>query len=269
MEKLTKDLKENGAVAHHFAKTLYFCLMDGLCMNPVRHIPNSLTCMNLLSGSVAVICIFSGMHEAAGYCIVAAAVFDFLDGFAARLLHAYSPIGKELDSLADMVSFGLAPSLMMYCLLQNAWGGPQPGTCGWWLSLSALLIAVCSALRLARFNIDTRQATSFIGLPTPACALFIMGLARMTPGSGLWGARLTGSPVWLLVCTGVFSWLLVSPLSMFSLKFKSWKLRDNRLVYAFLLLSLLLLVTQGTAGFMPVILLYIALSCIKAVLSQK
>lgn len=242
-------------------------------MNLVKHIPNTLTCMNLLSGSVAVICIFSGLYAAAGICILVAAVFDFFDGFAARLLNAYSPIGKELDSLADMVSFGLAPSLMMFRLLLQAWpssgGTPQPGDCAWWLSLPALLIAVCSALRLAKFNIDTRQTTSFIGLPTPACALFVIALGRMTPGSGAWGACITGCPVCLLVCTAVLSLLLVSPIGMFSLKFKSWKLRDNKLVYTFLLLSAILVATQGVAGFAPVILLYIVLSCIKAILSSK
>jgi len=135
-----------------------------------KHIPNSITCLNLFSGCVAVFLAFKGNYEGAIIAILLAAVFDFFDGFAARLLKAYSPMGKELDSLADMVSFGVAPGAIVFSLLS------ETNVCEW-LPFLAFLIPVFSGLRLAKFNIDERQTTSFIGLPTPANAIFWAGLA--------------------------------------------------------------------------------------------
>ena len=238
-------------------------------MDIKRHIPNSITSLNLLSGSLSVVFSFAGEPRMAVWCILAAAVFDFLDGLAARLLHTSSPIGKELDSLADAVSFGLAPAVMMFLLLGKAWGntfpawGPAvPYSTGWLLALPAFLIAVFSALRLAMFNLDERQTTSFIGLPTPANALFICGLsiASTQPGSII--AGWSSSPWFLLLYTLLCSYLLVSELPMFSLKFKSFGLKDHLKVYVFLGLSFVLLLMMGIARLSPVILLYILLSAI-------
>ena len=133
-------------------------------MNIVRHIPNTITSMNLLCGSLGVIFTLQNRFDIAFYLMLAAAVCDFFDGFAARLLKAYSDIGKELDSLADMVSFGLLPSLMSYRAMEIAYGESL-------LCYIPLIIAVFSALRLAKFNLDERQSDNFIGLPTPACAM--------------------------------------------------------------------------------------------------
>ena len=137
-----------------------------------RHIPNTLTCLNLFSGCLAVVMAFDGQFTLAFAFILLSAVFDFFDGLAARALDAHSPIGKDLDSLADDVSFGVAPASMLFNLLQQmavaqSWGGARA-----LLPYVAFLIAIFSALRLAKFNNDSRQTTSFIGLPVPANALY-------------------------------------------------------------------------------------------------
>ena len=150
-----------------------------------KHIPNFITCLNVVSGSVAVILAVKGQLSIAVIFIFAAAIFDFLDGMAARLLKAYSPIGKELDSLADMISFGLAPGMLMMVMLEYSLFGINVradsfASISVWEIIcisSSLLIPVASALRLAKFNVDTRQTNSFIGLPTPANAIFIAALA--------------------------------------------------------------------------------------------
>ena len=139
-------------------------------MNAItKNIPNSITCLNLLSGCFACLFAYKGEYDIVALCIGLSALFDFLDGMAARLLHAYSPMGKELDSLADLISFGLAPGFMAmhFMLYDSVFHGINDSYQIWW-ALSALLIPVFSALRLAKFNIDTRQTTSFIGLPVPA-----------------------------------------------------------------------------------------------------
>ena len=147
-------------------------------MNAItKNIPNSITCLNLLSGCFACLFAYKGEYDIVALCIGLSALFDFLDGMAARLLHAYSPMGKELDSLADLISFGLAPGFMAmhFMLYDSVFHGTNESYQIWW-ALSALLIPVFSALRLAKFNIDARQTTSFIGLPVPANALFWIGI---------------------------------------------------------------------------------------------
>jgi len=134
-----------------------------------KHIPNFITCLNLFSGCVASYLAFKGNYQGAFVAILFAAVFDFLDGFAARLLKAYSPMGKELDSLADMISFGLAPGAIVFSLLTDT--GINE-----WLPFAGFLIPVFSGLRLAKFNIDDRQTSSFLGLPVPANAIFWAGI---------------------------------------------------------------------------------------------
>lgn len=183
-------------------------------MKIIKHIPNSITSMNLLCGAMGVIFTMRGEFSIAFYLMLAAAVCDFFDGFCARMLNAYSPLGKELDSLADLISFGLLPSIMLHKLMC------QSGTTGF-LSFIPLAIAVFSALRLAKFNIDERQAENFIGLPTPACAMLcgsFVYYVMQDPASVLfsWAASRFFIPAGALI----LSFLLISEIPMFSMKFK-------------------------------------------------
>jgi len=193
-----------------------------------KHIPNAITSLNLLCGVIGIICCcVYGRFDLAFYFMLAAVVFDFCDGLAARLLGAYSEIGKELDSLADMVSFGVLPSLMLFC----AMSGGDGSTLGIICSCIPLLLAVFSALRLAKFNLDERQHESFLGLPTPAAALicgslvnilFSLDKIQMHSSLGSFGLHLChlGSSLWFLPLVAVLlSALLVSEIPMFSFKF--------------------------------------------------
>jgi len=234
-----------------------------------KHIPNCITSLNVLCGSVAVVFIMKGVLTTAVLLIMLAAVFDFFDGMSARLLKAYSPIGKELDSLADMISFGLAPGLLMFKLLETSLfkADVVPDlqsnlTLSQLLILgSAFLIPIFSALRLAKFNIDERQTSSFIGLPTPANALFISSLALIqehgsTPAIDNF---LLTTPV-LLGITILFSWLLVAEIPMFSLKFKNFSFSFNKTRYIFVLLSAGLILSMNLYGIAASILLFIFIS---------
>ena len=222
-----------------------------------RHIPNTVTCCNLLSGCVAIVMAHQGCYQAALGFIVLGAIFDFFDGLLARALKAYSPLGKELDSLADDVTFGVAPAMMVFSLMHEvalpAWLAPVAGL----LPYAAFLIAAFSALRLAKFNIDTRQTTSFIGLPTPANALF-------------WGSLIVGAHDFLVADTLAFlyliilvlltSWLLVAEIPMFSLKFKNLSWRDNKVQFIFLLGCIPLVLFLQLVGLAAVIIWYALLS---------
>ncbi len=183
-------------------------------MGIVKHIPNTITSMNLLFGVLGVISTFNGRFDLAFYAMLAAAVCDFCDGLSARMLKAYSDLGKELDSLADMVSFGVLPSLMSYRLMADIHGDS-------FLIYIPLLIAVFSAVRLAKFNIDSRQSENFIGLATPACAMICGSFAYYVTNditSVLYGWAC--SPYFMPACSLVLSALLISEIPMFSMKFK-------------------------------------------------
>ncbi len=229
----------------------------------LRHLPNSITCLNLFCGCLSIIASFNNQLPMACYFIFAAAIFDFLDGFVARWLKAYSAIGKELDSLADMVSFGVAPASIMFFMLLAATAAQGLSvtmyTSGWFISLLAFVIAIFSALRLAKFNIDTRQTDSFIGLPTPANTLFICSLV-FAAKSGGWLASVAGNMHFLLAVIVLFSYLLIAELPLFSLKFKSFNWKANKIRYIFIGLSVLILIILHWAGLAVVILLYIFLS---------
>lgn len=226
-----------------------------------RNIPNAITCLNVLSGCVAIIFAFHSSDnfgsltglQCSWIAIGIAAIADFLDGFMARLLRAYSDLGKELDSLCDLVSFGVAPAMMLYNI-----AGSSPAAPGW-LPWMALLIPIAGALRLAKFNIDTRQTTSFIGLPIPANAIFWIGYTALAGVGGTGIAALT-SPYWLVPAVVLESWLMISPLPMFSLKFKNYTLRDNKSRYFLLLSAVILIVCTGVAGLLWTIILYLLLS---------
>ena len=182
-------------------------------MKLFRHIPNTITSMNLLCGAMGVIFTFQGALDIAFYLMLAAAVCDFCDGLAARLLNAYSDMGKELDSLADMVSFGLLPSLMLHRRLIEG------GMTGFW-SYLPLIICIFSALRLAKFNVDDRQGENFLGLATPACALWCGSLIYSADQGAMSIAGLLHDKYIILIASVVLAILLVSEIPMFSLKFK-------------------------------------------------
>lgn len=224
-------------------------------MSIKAHIPNTITLCNLLCGCMAIISAFQSNDPAWGLpdyslamiFIGLAALFDFCDGFAARMLHAYSDVGKELDSLSDLVSFGVAPAMILFNFISSSTGGSPVA----WL---ALFIAAMGALRLARFNVDTRQTTSFIGLPIPASALFWIGAIGWMQ---VHGYPSHGIVIALII---IMSLLMVSPLPMFSLKFKSWGWRENLRRYVIIAAAVLFIVTDGLAGLAWTILLYILIS---------
>lgn len=228
-----------------------------------RHIPNMITSLNLFSGCVACVFAFTGQFTFATYFILLAAVFDFLDGFVARLLKAYSVIGKELDSLADMVSFGLAPGVMLFSFLS---------VINVYFAFVAFLIPVFSALRLAKFNVDTRQTTSFIGLPTPANALFWVFLISNIPPELI--LYLDPSKQYYVILISVVliatsCYMMIAELPMFALKFKNFSWGDNKIRYIFLALCLISIVLFLQQAFPVIIVLYVFMSLINNLFSKK
>lgn len=201
-----------------------------------KHIPNAITSMNLLSGCFAITSAVSGNYQAAMWFIIIAAIFDFCDGFAARLLKAYSPMGKELDSLADMVSFGVAPAMILFSYMQSIASGN--------IVFVPLLIAVFSGLRLAKFNIDPRQTEDFIGMNTPTCAVLCSSLIYVSGIYSHVGEFLAQYFYLIPVISVIFSLLLVSEIPMFSFKFKSLGWGENKDRFIFLgIVGVLALVT--------------------------
>jgi CDP-diacylglycerol--serine O-phosphatidyltransferase len=207
------------------------------------HIPNAITCLNLSCGALGIAFLFKDRIDIAFWLLIAAAVFDFLDGFAARFLNAYSPLGKELDSLADVISFGLLPAFMLYVVYLPA--APRE-----WMGFIPFLVAVFSALRLAKFNVDTRQTSSFLGLPSPANALLIAAAVYYAGDNMAWRSLMQTS--WFIPCMSVvLSFLLISNLPMFSLKLKGFGFAKNRLRYIFLGLCAVLVITLLATGNHP------------------
>jgi len=207
-----------------------------------RNIPNFITCLNLFLGCLAVVFALRGWLGFAVYTVIVAAVLDFCDGFAARLLKAYSLLGKELDSLADLISFGLAPAAMMYYKFSQIIGSKinfsiYPSSLLWeFISFFPFIITVAAALRLAKFNVDSTQREHFRGLPTPGAALLICSLliyVTRTPKI----APILDTYYAIPAITLIISWLMVSNLPMFSLKMKTTKWRGNQLRFLFLFLS--------------------------------
>ena len=222
-----------------------------------RHIPNFVTACNLFSGCIAAVMAFQANYETAILFIILGATFDFFDGMLARLFHVSGPLGKELDSLADDITFGFAPSVIVFSLFKEVQYPAFMQSMTDIFPYTAFIIAVFSALRLGKFNIDPRQSSSFIGLPTPANALF-------------WGSLVVGghsflisdafNALYLFVLVLLMSYLLVAELPMFSLKFKNLSWKDNKISYIFLLVCIPLLVIFRISGFAAIILWYILLS---------
>lgn len=206
-----------------------------------KHIPNFITCLNLFTGCVAAVYAFNGELETSAYFVLLSAAFDFMDGLAARALKAYSEIGKQLDSLADMVSFGFIPGLFVYKMLPAEY------------AYVGFIITVFSALRLAKFNIDTRQSENFIGLATPANTLFFISLPFLP---------IVLNPILLVILSIGFSLMLVSEIPLFSLKFKSMDFTMNIHRYLLIILSLILIIFFKFAAVPMIIVIYILLSII-------
>ena len=223
----------------------------------IRQIPNSITCCNLISGCMATGAAFHGHYGWAFLLIFIGAVFDFFDGMSARLLKVSSPIGKELDSLADVVTFGVAPSAMIFHLFHEvSYPGflePLRGV----MPYTAFLMAAFSGLRLAKFNLDTRQSTSFIGVPTPANTLFWASLIVGYHGF-LVSENFNALYLFLTVC--VCCYLLVAEIPLFALKFKNLSWRDNKVKFIFVLTCIPMIVFLGVGCFAAIIAWYIILS---------
>lgn len=225
--------------------------------NITRHIPNTVTCCNLFSGCIASVMAFQANYELAIVFIIIGAVFDFFDGMLARMFKVSGPLGKELDSLADDITFGFAPSVIVFSLFKEVHYPDFLMPISDYVPYSAFLIAVFSALRLGKFNIDLRQTSSFIGMPTPANALF-------------WGSLVVGghaflisdsfNAIYLFILVVIMSLLLTSEIPMFSLKFKNLSWNQNKISYIFLIVCVPLLVIFKISGFAAIILWYIILS---------
>lgn len=223
-----------------------------------KHFPNFLTCCNLLCGCLGIVFVLESRDIPAAYLVWLACLFDFFDGFAARMLKVTSNIGQELDSLADVVSFGVLPALVMYKLIEAS-------TSSTVLPYIAFTIAVFSALRLAVFNVDETQTDSFRGLNTPANALFITSLPLLHNDVGNWLYE-----TWVLIAiTLVFSLLLVSRIEIFALKFKNFSWQENKIRFTFLILSVLLLISFQLVALPVIIILYIVLSLIDSTFPKR
>ena len=230
-----------------------------------KHIPNTITCCNLISGCIATTFAFAGNPKMAMFWIIMGAVFDFFDGMVARLLKVSSPIGKELDSLADDVTFGVAPSAIVFSELFTLQYPVLQGL-QTYIPYCAFLIAAFSALRLAKFNLDDRQTTSFIGLPTPANALFwgsfIIG-GHTFIESFRWGVPL----ILIMICLSCY--LLVAEFPMFALKFKKWSWKGNEVKYIFILSCIPMLLFLGYSAFSAIIAWYVILSAIVILVNKS
>lgn len=231
----------------------------------IKNTPNTITCCNLMSGCIATGCAFHGHFFWAVIWIVIGAVFDFFDGMSARALGVSSPIGKELDSLADVVTFGVAPSAILFCLFRQVHYPEILIPLKGFIPYTAFIMAAFSALRLAKFNLDERQSTQFIGLPTPANALF-------------WGSLVLGqhaflvsqkfNAVFLFLFMLLFCMLLVSEVPMLALKFKDLSWEKNKVKFIFIL-GCLPCFLLGTSCFAAIILWYVTLSIITDVMARR
>jgi CDP-diacylglycerol---serine O-phosphatidyltransferase len=229
----------------------------------MRYIPNLITSLNLISGFAAIILTAGGDMVSASWMILAAMIFDFLDGFSARLLKAYSAIGKELDSLADVVSFGVAPGFLIFQMLKASFAGSsvmteQAGLITVLIFSVSAIMPVCGAMRLAVFNVDTSQATTFKGLPIPANGIAVISvvLAAHYSGSELFSSIL-GSPVILILYTLVLSFLMVSRIPLLSLKVSNLKVKGNEGRYILISLILILFIIFGIAAAPLIVPVYI------------
>ena len=240
-----------------------FSLLNYIRMNIKKHIPNLITLANLFCGTLATIFAVEGDLELAGLCIVLGIGFDFFDGFAARLLNVQGELGKQLDSLADMVTSGVAPGIIMMQLLETSQADSFANSVTDYIPYLGLLLTLAACYRLANFNIDTRQSDSFIGIPTPAMALFVISL----PLIGLYSdvsffTDLVHNNYFLIAVTFLLCYLMNAELPLFALKFKSFGFKENAMKYVFLLISVLLLVLLKFVAIPLIIVIYVVVSVV-------
>lgn len=230
-----------------------------------KNIPNALTLCNLLCGCVAIVEAFHNNILLSSVLMAIALIFDFFDGFAARLLGVSSPIGRDLDSLADMVTFGVLPAIIVYQLLMQS----IPDLFGIWKAYPAFLIAIFSAIRLAKFNNDPRQSDSFIGVPTPANGILIASLPFMVHFGNEYIKSIIVNTNNLLILTVIMSLLLVSEIKLVALKFKSFGWAHNEARYILILTSVVLLAIFNIFAVPMIMVLYILISVGVNVLAKK
>jgi len=243
-----------------------------------KQIPNILTLLNLLSGTIAIIFAVNNELEIAAYLVFLGIFFDFFDGFAARLLNVQGELGKQLDSLADVVTSGVVPGIVMYQLIlksvhENWINGLSCEIGNWvsfeeshwhWLPFFGLLITLAAAYRLAKFNIDERQTSSFIGLPTPASALVVLSLPLILNYSELnMATTIIENKYFLIVLTVVLCFLMNAEILLFSLKLKDYSWKNNKIKYSFILITAILCVALKFIAIPIVILIYVLLSIIE------
>jgi len=242
--------------------------MKPTLMNIKKHIPNLLTLGNLLCGTLATIAAVNSDYLTAASLVVLGIVFDFFDGFAARLLKVSGELGKQLDSLADMVTSGVVPGIIMFQLFtENAVGSFESLT---FFPYMGLILTLAACYRLANFNIDTRQSDSFIGLPTPAMSLFVIALPLIPLYSdNQFFIGLVQNNYFLIGVTLVLSYLMNAEIPLFSLKFKTFGLKENLLKYVFLIASIIMILTLEVISIPLVIILYVVLSVGSNLRSKK
>ena len=236
-----------------------FSLYKSTFMTLKKHIPNLLTLGNLLCGTIATIAAVNADYLMAASLVVLGIFFDFFDGFAARMLNVSGELGKQLDSLADMVTSGVVPGIIVYKMIeQNSVGSFEFSA---FLPYLGLILTLAACYRLANFNIDTRQSDSFIGLPTPAMSLFIIALPLVPDYTdNQFFIDLVQNNYFLLGVTAVLSFLMNAEIPLFSLKFKNFGVKENLLKYVFLVLSIIILLTLEVISIPTIIILYVLLS---------
>lgn len=229
-----------------------------------KHIPNLFTCLNLLFGCVAMVMIFRNLLDIAAYLVIAAAVFDFLDGLTARILNVYSPFGKELDSLADVITFGLVPGTILFRLLQLSDPSLIYANENFLrvFQFFPFIVTIFSALRLAKFNVDKRQSESFIGLPTPANTLVIISFPLILLHDHFHLSGLVLNPYFIVITSVVLSYLLIAEIPLFALKFKSFSWKKNVFQYTLIASSVVLFLIFYYVAIPLIVFLYLFLSMI-------
>ncbi|PHR74577.1 MAG: phosphatidylserine synthase [Lutibacter sp.] len=243
-----------------------------------KHIPNIITLLNLLAGIIATMLAVEGNLVLAGIFVLIGIFFDFFDGFFARLLNVQGELGKQLDSLADMVTSGVVPGIIMYQLIKQSstlWNEEGISSTSLfidgisYLPLIGLLITLAAAYRLANFNIDERQTSSFIGLPTPANALFVLSLPLILKYSDVDFANDLIRNKWFLIAVTLLgSYIMNAEIPLFSLKFKDYSFKNNVIKYIFILLSIVLLVLLQFVAIPVIIVLYVLFSIVENMKSK-
>ncbi len=228
-----------------------------------KNIPNCITLVNLFLGCCALASILYGQFVQAFFFSLGSGIADYLDGTVARVMKTKSPIGQQLDSLADMVSFGVVPGAILYMLLVKANAGVDVLPIELTLAASpAFIVSLFAAIRLAKFNLDTEQTENFVGMPTPAVAVFTIGLMLVYHFNSFGLVPLVTNPVFLYACIIVLSLMMVSSIHMFGMKFKHLHWRENEIRFLFAITSIVLMIVMKEASFSLIILLYVLLSLI-------